>query len=369
MIRKLLFLLVCSVCLVLPALAGSEEEMVEAARKEGKLTLASNMLAYPNVLIDAFQKKYPFVKIKHRPFEAVVQRDFMVNLFEAEKDEDRADVMLRCQDRDLLEAADNDWFADLSSLPNWKHRPKILEDDKRYVYFLGSPHVIFYDPAKVKEADLPKSLDELTDAKWKGKVALRNPLRGNSGAFLAHYIKATRGNLDWYTKLGTNRAFVGHNGYSTHEAVNSGKYLVGLSRDVEVLGYAHDRNMLKLSKSKLRWRFLETERPFQYQLGLMSKKAPNQAAARLFMNWLLSAEANDLLIKAGYSVGSVQAEHKAHPKVWEWDMKKVERMSTFFSTLSQATRSLRYGGATMDPLNRGKPRKPASEADSGADTY
>ena len=70
-----------------------------------------------------------------------------------------------------------------SCKPNWKSRPKRLEDDSRYVYFIGSPHVIAYNPDKLQESDLPKTYDELLDPKWDHKVVMRNPLGGNSPAF------------------------------------------------------------------------------------------------------------------------------------------------------------------------------------------
>jgi ABC-type Fe3+ transport system substrate-binding protein len=344
-----------SLIVSMPALAVTEPELEELAKKEGKLHLATNGLGYGDLLLEEFRKRYPYLKVNHTVFEAAGPRYFFYGLMEAAKDEKRADVVLRCQDRDLLEWKDSGWLADLSDLPNWENRPRVLEDDKGYVYFLGAPHVVFWNPAKVKESDLPKSYDELLDPKWKGKVAVRSPLRGNSSAFFAHYIQDTRGNLDWFQKLGANKAFVGQSGFTTHLAVQNGKFPIGLSRDVELIGFARDLKK-QGKKSKLMYKVMEGESPYQYQLALVNKTAPNSAAAKLFVNWLLKKETMALLEKAGYSVGERRAAQMQHKKVWEWKLSSVARMAMYESTISRAFRALVLGGATVEKEKPGDVR-------------
>ena len=217
--------------------------------------------------------------------------------------------------------------------------------------FLGAPHVIIYDPNKIKEADLPKSYDEILDPKWKGKVAFRDPLRGNSGAFFTHFIRETRGSIDWFKKFAMNKPFIAHEGYGVLQAVNDGKYLIGLSRDVEVFGF--DRLLLERTgkKSKLKFKLLERELPFQYQMLTMSKNAPHSAAGRLFANWILSAEAREVLEKAGYSVGERQQAQLGHPKTWRWEMLKPGEKLTresHYSLLFAARRTLFRNGAQFE---------------------
>ena len=201
-----------SLCLFLFAntvFASSQADLEAAARKEGALNLFTNGLEYGFVLERAFRARYPEIKIQHTVFQPAGPRYYDHSMMENEKSEFRADVVLRCQDRDLTEWVDSDWMADLSDLPNWSRRPKHIEDDSRYVYFLGAPHVLVYNPAKIKEGDLPKNYGELLDPKWKGKISLRSPLRGNSAAFFAHFIQANHVGITWFEKLSANHPFVG----------------------------------------------------------------------------------------------------------------------------------------------------------------
>ena len=328
--------------------AGTVADLESAARKEGSLNVFSNGLAYGDILVKAFEEKYPELKIKRTAFEAAGPRYFMHNMMESEKESARADVVFRCQDRDLPEWVENDWLAELDELPDWAQHAKRIEDDKRYVYFLGAPHVVFYNPAKIKESDLPKSYDEILDPKWKGKLAMRSPLRGNAGAFFVHFIQSTRVDLSWYEKFGNNKPFIGQSGYSVHEAVESGKALVGLSRDVEVISFANDYKKKTGRTSQLKYKILENESPYQYQLFLVNKGAPHSAAAKLFANWLLSSEATAVLEKAGFSVGERQKTQFAHKNLWQWELNKVKRFFRYESDLATAYRKLKTGGAQFE---------------------
>lgn len=330
--------LASSLLISAPALSLTEAELVEQARKEGKLNLATNTLGYGDLLSKAFEKKYPFLKINRTRFAMAEERYFNYHLMEMNDESRRADVVLRCQDRDLLNWLELDWAADLSELPNWENRPKVLEDDNRYVYFMGSPHVVFYNPAKIKEADLPRTYDELLEPKWKKKVALKSPYAGSSGAFLAQYVRANRDH-DWFLRLGANKPYVGSSGKLVDKQVLSGAYPVGLARDVEVKTFG---------RSKLKYKLLEGKIPYQYQLAVVNKKAPNSAAARLFANFVLSPEAVALLESEGYSVGKVRAEQAANREFWEWDMTKIKNLAQHESAVALAQRQLKKGGAKMD---------------------
>lgn len=350
--KRLLLLLVVSIT-ALPARAATEAELVEAAKKDPVLHLVTNGLSYGDVLQAEFIKKYPFVRVKRSRFPATNARFYFYGLFTAENPELRADVVFRCQDRDILDWKESGWLADLSNLPNWGLREGALEDDKSYVYFIGAPHVVFYNPKHTKEADLPSSLEELTGPKWQGKVTLRNPQSGSSGAFLVHYIQGTRGHLNWYARIAENKAFVAQTGYSAHALVQKGKYPLGISRDVEVIGFATDYRNREKKKSTLKFKLLEKDLPYQYQLGMVNAHAPHPAAARLFFNYALSEEARGHLAKAGFSVGPARAEQLKRPNIWQWKISDSAHIPTYEAKLAKAYRLLRGRGATIE--SDGKP--------------
>lgn len=286
--------------------AVTEAELAREARKQPVLHLDTNGLAYATVLVEAFSKRHPFVKIV-RSFTPPAGWNPEPH-FAGEDAEKRLDVKLGCQKPDLADWADRGWLARFDDLPNWKGAPHHLENDPRWTYLLGAPAVLFYDPAKIPDAEAPRSYEELTGPRWTGKVAFRNPKMGTSGAFLAEFMRAARGGLDWYERLGRNKARMTDTGAEVLKLV-ADEGFIGVSRDVELLGNA----------KRFKTVMAADETPYQFQFGLISANAPHPAAARLFMNWALSAEARGLLESRGYSVGRRQREHLARPKVWMMD--------------------------------------------------
>lgn len=322
------------------ARALTEKELVEAARKEGVLQVSSNKLLYSDVLLEAFSRKYPFLKVKHQKFDAASMDGY--DAFESSDPEERADVMLRCQDKDLVKWTKLGWLASLDDLPNWKERPRRLEDDKRYVYFIGSPHVIVWNPDKVSDAEVPSSYEELLDPKFRSKLVMRNPLAGNSPAFFVQFINSRHGGSAWFEKLGKNAPFVAASGPAVHKAVQDGQHPIGLSRDLEVMTFNKGT-----SKTKLKYKQIEGDLPYQYQLGLMSKAAPHKAAAKLFMNWLVSKEAQAVLEQNGFSVGEAQKTALARKTTWQWHLTKGDDYNRYRGTLFEAQRKLKHGGAAL----------------------
>ena len=53
-----------------PVFAETEAQLIAKAKEEGVLQLSSNKLVYSEILLDAFSKKYPFLKMRHGQFDA-----------------------------------------------------------------------------------------------------------------------------------------------------------------------------------------------------------------------------------------------------------------------------------------------------------
>lgn len=118
--------------------------------------------------------------------------------------------------------------------------------------------------------------------------------------------------------------------------------MIGLSRDVEVMTHNLDKKNVQL-----KYKFLENELPYQYQLALVSKTAPHKATARLFLNWLLSKEAQDVLEENGFSVGERQKAMLAKKTTWQWKTKEGPSYIRYQSALFSALRELKAGGAVV----------------------
>src|SRR5206468_4103041 len=132
-------------------------------------------------------------------------------------------------------------------------------------------------------------------------------------------------------------------GPAVHDTIQKGPQVIALSRDLEVMTFNK-----RTSGTKLKFKYIEGDLPYQYQLGLMSSRAPHKAAARLFMNWLLSKEAQEVLEQNGFNVGERQTAELKKKSTFQWMMAKDGRdYPRYRSTLFEAQRDLKSGGAQL----------------------
>lgn len=95
----------------------------------------------------------------------------------------KADVFL-AQDAGALGAVNKkDLFGELPSSVTTKVAEQYRGKDNKWVGVTGRARVIAYNPSKVSEEELPNSIYDLTDPKWKGRVAIA-PTNASFQAFV-----------------------------------------------------------------------------------------------------------------------------------------------------------------------------------------
>jgi iron(III) transport system substrate-binding protein len=159
--------------LVLPSprvsLASNHINM-DAARKEGKLTLYSSIsLEDINILARAFEKKYPWIQV-------TTYRAGKINLGQRMVTEARAgkhvfDVLLSSAFT-TLEMKTQNLLAKYQS-PESAAYPRELRDPQGF-WNAGQINTmsLSYNTKLVKKEDLPKQWKDLLNPKWKGKLAM-----------------------------------------------------------------------------------------------------------------------------------------------------------------------------------------------------
>jgi len=101
--------------------------------------------------------------------------------------------------------------------------------DKSWVATSARARVIAYDPAVVKESELPKSIEDVVDPKWKGKVGYA-PTNGSWQAFVTS-VRVLKGEdfaKDWLKKFAANEPKRYDNNISILKAVDEGQLPFGL---------------------------------------------------------------------------------------------------------------------------------------------
>jgi len=152
---------------------------------------------------------------------------------------------------------------------------------------------LYYNTQWVKRQDV-RSYNDLLDSKWKGKIGLRDPRVPGGGLAMWAFLLDLKGE-DYIRKLAQQEMFVSRNARQIAEALAKGS----LSLTVGV-GY---RDFDSFLDANLPVKHLPTLNEGTYISGGngivgIIKGAPHPNAAKVFFNWLLSREGQELHGKA-----------------------------------------------------------------------
>ena len=169
-------------------------ELVEAARKEGKVSYYSALeLNVAERLGKAFEAKYPgiAVRVERSGAERIYQRIAQ----EQGSGINAVDVANSTDPAHYLDWKSKDWLAPYLPDDVAKHFPADQFDpDGLYATSCGWIETIGYNTNLVKPDDAPKSYADLLDPKWQGKIVKAHP--GYSGAIMTATFVLSR-ELGW----------------------------------------------------------------------------------------------------------------------------------------------------------------------------
>jgi len=277
----------------LPARAA-DADFIEAARKEGQVvwytTLIVNQIVRP--LQDAFEKKYPGVKLQYsRADDAPTALKI---LSEARAGRGQADVfdslhsMIAVQRAGLIAPY---------RPPNIGQIPADLKDKDGY--WTGLVVYVFAPGINVNAVPLeraPKTLQDLLDQKWKGKIAWHTSSVAGATGF-AGYILTSMGEergMDYLRALAKQQIInVEASSRAVMDQVIAGEYPLALMMFI---------NHAVISARKgapSAWLRVE---PLPVALDAISllKDAPHPNAARLLIDFLTSEEGQQVFGQADY---------------------------------------------------------------------
>src|SRR5437879_824264 len=155
----------------LASYAGADrtQRLVAGAKKEGVVNIYSSVTVDDmKVLASAFEKKYG-VKLQawRASSESILQRavvEYRGARYDVDAIETSAVEMESLHRERLLQEVKSPHIADIVPAALRPHREWI--GDRLNIISAG------YNPTLVRKQDIPKSYDELTDPKWKGKLAI-----------------------------------------------------------------------------------------------------------------------------------------------------------------------------------------------------
>jgi len=166
--------------------------------------------------------------------------------------------------------------------------------DDTWTAFAGRARVLIVNTALVAEADRPKSLLDLTDPKWKGKLAMAKPQFGTTATQAAALfaVLGTDAAQEFYRGLKANEIHIEAGNKPVAVGVGAGKYAVGLTDTDDAFAEIEARHPVVVI-------YPDSEgQPKQADLGTLLipntvavvKSCPNPDGARKLVDFLLSPE-------------------------------------------------------------------------------
>lgn len=280
---------------------GGLDALVKAAKKEGAL----NAIALPRdwanygALIDGFEKKYG-IKIAVENPDGASQDE--INAVTSRKGQDRAPDVLDLGSSFAISAAEQGLLAPYK-VASFADIPSEQKDAQaRWYNDYGGYISIGCDAKRVKTC--PTTFADLLKPQYKGQVALNgNPTKSGSafgGVWAASLASGgsfddIQPGLDFFKKLKQNGNYTPVE--ATPATVEKGETPITIDWDYLNAGYAEE------FKSKgVDWKVsVPGDGQFsQYYSQAINKDAPHPAAARLWQEYLYSAEGQNLWL-AGYA--------------------------------------------------------------------
>ena len=243
---------------------------------------------YQKFIIDEFQKKYPGIKVSYRESNNSAETLALLTLQRADPKVDVAlldvSVAIRANKEGLFDELDVGKISNVADQPPWAR----IDDDKS-IAFSQDNLAILYNTDKVKSP--PTSWNDLTDPKYKGKIAAK--LNDTRGVILIPILAKLKGG-DYKSSIdpaiATLKA-IGPNVSTWEPAPDC--YAVVQSGEVDLsicwngrAQYLHDAQGGKIGVALPK----EGSIGQTNTIGLV-KGAQNKEAAELFVNYALSPEA------------------------------------------------------------------------------
>ena len=273
-------------------------ELVAAAKKEGEVMFYGAITVNSSKAIgDAFEKRYG-IKLRHWRGDAteLINR----SLAEARAGKPGFDVTLG--NEVVMQALDERQMFAVFEPPAAKNYPKqFLDADKKMTPWRVLPYGINFNHQLVKAAEAPKSWEELTEPKWKGKFGLANPgIHVTTLQFVLNLDKLL--GPKWLQVVEgwvRNEPRVGRSLADNIQPLTSGEVQVAVGYIKDKYQYPGPIEYVRMNRYLASLSFVA-----------INRQAPHPNAARLFTEFFVGPEAQRIFGNYGEYVFHPEADHK-----------------------------------------------------------
>lgn len=262
--------------------------LIDGAKKEGSLIwYTSTNVEDITRIFAAFAKRYPFIKSEYSNAGSARLYNRILNESRAGKIFFDLVAVRGVETHQLI----NGGFLQPYQTPESTAYPAGFKDARGYwVDYFDSYNVIGYNTKLVAKDQAPKSWDDLLDPKWKGKIALDDEMFSWYAAMLVAW---GRERVQRYMRaLGKQEIQLRSGQTLIAQLMGAGEFHLGM-----VL--AHRIERMKKQGAPVEW--VTTLDPITVSLHpiALAAKAPHPNAAKLFIDYLLSKEGQQLVLTIG----------------------------------------------------------------------
>lgn len=186
-------------------------------------------------------------------------------------------------------------LAEVKDAKNWWGGHIWADNARQHIYMFQAylTETIWYNAEEVEPEEV-RSYDDLLLPKWKGKIAILDPRTPGSGDSTWGFLWATKGE-EYLRKLVAQDMIIGRNQRQLAESVAKGKASLSIG-----LSYYVYRPFVK---ADLPVKPLPTPKEGSYASSgsgnlAVLKSAPHPNATKVFVNWLLSQEGQEVFTRA-----------------------------------------------------------------------
>jgi iron(III) transport system substrate-binding protein len=261
-----------------PESARSQQVSLDAAKKEGKVYVYGTVIPQVMKLIEAgFESKYG-VNIEYWRADATKVIERVLTEWRAGKP--GFDIVIGARGPLSLGKPDG-VYAKFTPASAANFPAKFRDKDGQLTAWRVTPVGILTNTEMVKAADMPKSLDDLLDPKWQGKISMPDPSRHASTATFLWNLQKFKGDkwLDFVRALAKQKPLLVESYSTVPNTIVRGEAALGISYVQYVpqtkgpIGFAPIDQVLADPSD-----------------AAISAKAANPNAARFLIDYLCSAE-------------------------------------------------------------------------------
>ncbi len=311
--------------LLMNSMAWAQALIIEGAKKEGQVVLYASMeVPSAQRLVAGFERKYPFLKVEATRIGS--ERMATRLIAEAQARKVRADVVHQSA-FDFYGVLQKGLFDSYLS-PERAALPADYRDDKGlWVMAAATLNVIAYNKKMVSAADAPKSFWDFTAPKWKGQLLMDDNESKWMAGMMQYYGETKTVELLKMLAAQDIQFRTGHSSIQT--------LLAAGERAAVVVAFANGVDRLKKDGAPIEWIAPEPVIGLTFGTAVV-KDAPHPNAARLFNDFLLSREGQEITAAAGYFVprtdvaSPILKETPAKTKIIPLPMTLAPRYNEYF---------------------------------------